>query len=135
MSARTLLYIAAVLLLLFALGHTIGFLTFHPKTAVGQAAWIAMQTAVLMPGHTNTWAGFYMGFGLFVTLFFVFAFVLARSSAEAPRVVATVTFALATTMLGSLVLSIAYFSMPPIVFSAVLLVVLLWAGARLQRAA
>ena len=34
--------IAAVVSLLFAVGHTVGFLTFRPKAAAGQAAMRAM---------------------------------------------------------------------------------------------
>jgi len=60
----TLLYrIASVLLLLFALGHTVGFLKFKPPTAEGVAVRDAMTNVHFqVSGRDYTYGGFYRGF-------------------------------------------------------------------------
>lgn len=71
--AATWFRITSVLLLLFAAGHTFGFLTFRPATAEGQAVWAAMNGVRFAAGHgTSSYRGFYVGFGLFVSSFYVF---------------------------------------------------------------
>ena len=138
-TARLLLYTAAVLMLVFAAGHTFGFLSFHPSTPEGQAAWAAMNSAPLTPGSPRpTYAGFYVGFGLFVTVFFLFeawlAFFAGRLATSEPRTARTFSLALAVVQLASLLLSVRYFSAPPVVFSAITLTLFAAAVWALQTA-
>lgn len=73
MKATTWFRISSVIALLFAVGHTLGFLTFRPATAEGRAVWEAMNNVHFAAKHgTYSYAGFYVGFGLFVTSFYVF---------------------------------------------------------------
>lgn len=121
MSAKVWFRCASILLLLFAAGHTFGFLAFHGETAGGAAVWQSMQHVVVANGHL-TYGGFYLGFGLFVTLFLLFAAWLswllgsmAQRSAHDARLVA---WALSLTQCVSLGLSVRYFFAPPAVLSA-----------------
>ena len=69
MRPTTLYRIAAVLLLLFACGHTAGFLSFKPSSPEGLAALSAMNSVAFdFEGNNRTYGGFYVGFGLTVTV-------------------------------------------------------------------
>jgi hypothetical protein len=77
MNASLLYRVSSVLLVLFALGHTIGF-------RKGDPAWNADNTVSSMrsvhfevQGFNRTYWDFFTGFGLFVTVFLLFAAVLA----------------------------------------------------------
>lgn len=85
MKATWLYRIAAILLLLFAAGHTIGFLKFVPPTPEGQAVLDAMNNVHLQPGAAYTYGGFYRGFGLFATVYFLFAAFVAWHLGELAR--------------------------------------------------
>ena len=128
---------AAVLLLIFTAGHTVGFLTFTPPTAQGVAVRDAMDHVVFfVKGTPHTYGGLYRGFGLFVSASLLFqawiAWVLgSMAKREAAGIVAlSVPFILFH--LGDMVLSWMYFSWPPLVFSG-LVVLCLSAGAMLAR--
>ncbi len=64
-----LLYrIASVLFVLFALGHTFGFLSFKPPSAEGLAVRDAMNNVHFQIGGANlSYGSFYTGFGLYVS--------------------------------------------------------------------
>jgi len=65
--------IAAGILLLFAIGHTAGFLAFQPATAEGRAVWESMLRVRFSDGHGSfSYGDFYIGFGLFVSAFLLF---------------------------------------------------------------
>jgi len=70
MTATPLYRTAAVVLVLFAAGHTAGFLTFRPSSPQGLAVWESMNSVHFeFAGSTYSYAGFYTGFGLTVTPF------------------------------------------------------------------
>jgi hypothetical protein len=70
--------IASILLLIFAAGHTIGFLTFKAATPDGQAVWSSMNSVRLPMGKSSfTYGNFYIGFGLFVSALFILEAFLA----------------------------------------------------------
>jgi len=78
MKATLLFRIAAVLLLLFATGHTIGFLSFTPPTPEGVAVRDAMSNVHFQVRNNSlSYGGFYRGFGLFVTAYLLFSAFLA----------------------------------------------------------
>ena len=70
--------IASILLLIFAAGHTLGFLTFKAPTPDGQAVWSSMNSVRLPMGKSSfTYGNFYIGFGLFVSALFILEAFLA----------------------------------------------------------
>jgi hypothetical protein len=114
---------AAVLLLLFAVGHTVGFLTFRPPNPEGRAVWNAMNSVTFSDGHSNfTYGGFYVGFGIFVSVFLLFSgwlsWMLAAIARRSPADARILAWGLAATQLINLVLCLRYFAVPPAVFSA-----------------
>jgi hypothetical protein len=137
MNARALYRIAAIALVVFALGHTAGFLTFRPPTAEAAAVRHAMDRVRFSVGGADlSYGGFYRGFGLFVTLYLLWtAFLcwnLGTLSARAPAATGALAWSLFAVQLGSLALSLIYFSAPPAVFSA-LVAACLGAAAWRQR--
>jgi hypothetical protein len=75
----TVLYrIASVLLILFAVGHTVGFLTFKAPSPEARAVWDAMNNVHFhVRSGSFSYGGFYIGFGLFVTAYMLFSAFLA----------------------------------------------------------
>lgn len=139
MTATLLYRIAAAVLLLFAAGHTFGFLSFRPSSAEGLAVYNAMNSVHFeFNGAARSYGEFYTGFGLMVTaylLFFAFlAWHLGGLAATRPQAIGVLAWAFAAVQLASFVLSIVYFFVVPAAMCAVILVCLLWA-ARLLRAA
>ncbi len=124
MKATWLFRITSILLMLFAILHTIGFLTFIPPTSDGQAALAAMNSAHLeKAGTTYTYGMFYRGFGLFLTVYLLFsayvAWYLGNVARSDPSVAGSLAAALAALQLANLVIAVVYFSPPPITFSAI----------------
>ncbi len=117
MKAATLYRTSAVLLVLFAVGHTIGFLTFKPPTQEALALRDAMTNVHFdVNGSQLSYGGFYRGFGLFVTAYLLFAALLAWRLATNPDPM--VAWSLCATQMVSLVLGWIYFSAPPAILSA-----------------
>jgi hypothetical protein len=125
MNSTWLFRIAAVLLVVFAVGHTAGFLSFRPPTNEGIAVYDAMKRVHFQIGRASfSYGGFYVGFGLFVTAYLLFAAVLAwqlgglaRTHADA---IGGLSWCLFAVQLASLALSWIFFSMAPVIFSAVI---------------
>jgi len=122
----TLLYrVAAVLLILFATAHTIGFLSFTPPTAEGLAVRAAMNTVHFqVRNHTYTYGNFYRGLGLSATVYLLFsaflAWQLGSLAVKYPQAVRPLGWMLSIVQIASLILSVIYFSAPPVIFSALL---------------
>ena len=133
MNATLLYRIAAVLLILFALGHTIGFLKFKPPTTEGIAVRDAMkQVHFQVRGRDYSYGGFYVGFGLFNSVYLLFAALLAwqlgNLAGRSPQAIGAVGWAFCLVMVASLVLCWLYFNMIAVAFSAVLAVCTGWAA-------
>jgi hypothetical protein len=121
--AKLLYRIAAVLFVLFAAGHTAGFLTFRPKTPDALAVQQAMRSVHFDMGSTSgvTFNGFYTGFGLFVSAYLLFSAFLAwrlsmATAAEAPMA-RTLAWMLFTIQVASVALCLSYFGPVQAVFS------------------
>ena len=116
--------IAAVVNLLFAIGHTAGFLTFRPKSAEGQAAIKAMAVVFSEDGTRFSYDGFYTGFGLSCTLAMlliaIWSWWLGNLARTMPRATIAPGAALMAYQIGGLVLAVLYFPAPAIMFSALL---------------
>jgi hypothetical protein len=126
MKASTFYRIAAVLLLLFDAGHTSGFPWSDPKWAVDLGP--MRSTHFYIMGSSRTYWDFYVGFGLFVSVFLLLAVVLAWQLGglrpESLALMRSTAWAFALCFAAITVLSWKYFFIIPIVFSAVTTLVL-----------
>ena len=124
----TLLYrIAAIIFVLFAVGHTYGFLSLRPASPEGRAVLDAMNKVHFdVGGRSFTYGGFYRGFGLSCTVSLILsAFLcwhlgqLARSNPAAIGALGWVFFA---AQVVGVVLSFRYFGVPPMILSSIVTV-------------
>lgn len=121
--AKTLYRVAAVLFLLFAAGHTAGFLTFRPTAADAIAVLDGMNRVHFdMGGTSASWMGFYTGFGLFVSVYLLFSALLAWRLGSAGEVEATIVRTIAwmlfVAQLVSIGLCLRYFGPVQAAFAA-----------------
>ena len=123
MSASVLYRIASVLLLLFAAGHTLGFRRVDPRWGVAAPIESLRSTHFQVQGMSRTYWGFYVGFGLFVSVLLVFAAVLAWQLGAVPKEVlvamAVVRWGFAVCLVAVTYLSWQYFFIAPVIFSGV----------------
>lgn len=129
MSTAWLYRTAAVLLVLFAVLHTIGFLGFKPPTPEGRAVLESMNTVHFnLDGKSFSFGEFYRAFGLLVTVYLLFsayvAWVLSRVSVKG------LSWGLFAVQAASLVLAVIYFSTPQISFTGILALCTGWAAVR-----
>src|SRR5690349_24210425 len=136
MQASMFYRIAAVLLLLFAAGHTLGFRQSDPKWGV-DALLASMQSIHFdVQGFSRTYWDLFVGAGFFVSVFLLFAAVLAWQlgglSAEALGLMRPTAWALALCFLAVTILSWRYFFSLPIVFLTLITVCLAaaWLSAK-----
>jgi len=140
MKARRWFRVSAVILLLFAIGHTSGFLTFRPPSAAGQAVFAAMNNVRFSAGGTTvSYGDFYRGFGLSISasqLFFAWlAWLLGSMAYRDPESARRIAWAMVGLQLVGLVLSLRYFSVPPAMLSIVSAVSLSMGALSIARAA
>ena len=116
---------ASVLLLLFAAGHTLGFR--RPTEGTGSASVAELMRSVhfTVQSYSRTYWDFYVGFGLFVTVFLLFSAVLSwQLGGLRPEVFATTpraaTWGLAICFLAVAILTWRYFFVAPGVFSTLI---------------
>ena len=137
LSTRVIYRIAAVLILLFDVGHTAGYPWSDPSWGVDLGAIQSSHFKVL--GFTRTYWNFYVGFGLFVSVFLllaaIFAWQLSSLPAETLRLLRGSAWALSVCFAAVTVLSWMYFFTIPIAFSGVITVCLIVAAWRSARAA
>jgi hypothetical protein len=121
MKASMFYRIAAVLLLLFAAGHTSGFPWSDPAWGVDLGSMRSTHFNIM--GFSRTYWDFYVGSGLFVSVFLLLAVVLAWQlgglPAETLALMRGTTWAFALCFAAITVLSWKYFFIIPIVFSIV----------------
>ena len=127
--------IAAVLILLLDLGHTVGYPWSDPTWGVDLSAIQSSHFNVL--GFSRTYWNFYVGFGLFNSVFLLLAAMLAWQlsslQAETLRLVRSTAWALTVCFAAVTVLSWMYFFTIPIAFSSVITVCLFvgaWRSAK-----
>lgn len=125
--------LASYTLGLFALGHTLGALVNTPRfgSASDQVVRMMRSVAVLAQGTRTTWYNFYLAFGYFDAVFFLFSMVVAwflgSKLPQERRALWPITWALLASQVAGLVISQRWLFPAPIVFSGVL-VFLLGAG-------
>jgi len=132
MKASVFHRIAAVLLLLFAIGHTVGFLQSDPKWGVETLLASMRSIHFDVQGFSRTYWDFFVGFGLFVTVFLLLAAAVAwqlgRLPAETLARMRGIAWTFALCFVAITVLSGRYFFIVPIVFSVVITVCLIAAA-------
>jgi hypothetical protein len=137
MKASLFYRIAAVLVLLFDVGHTLGFRQVDPTWGVDTLLGSMRSTHFDILGFSRTYWDFYVGFGLFVTVFLLLAAVLAWQlgglPAETLALMRVTVWAFAVCFAAITVLSWRYFFTIPIVFSTLITVCLIaaaWLSAK-----
>jgi len=140
MNATNWFRATAVILLLFALAHTAGFVRFVPDTAEGAAVRDAMSSVQFsIGGRQFTYRDFYNGFGFSVTVYLTFCAVLAWQlgalARTNPQLVTGIAWVFAATQAATLVVSVIYFFTPPIISSLLVAVTATVAAWLTQRAA
>lgn len=143
MKARILYRISAVVLLLFAAGHTFGFRQNNPEWGADAVLGLMRSVHFDAQGFTRTYWDFFSAFGFFTSVFLLFAAVLAwllgGLPAETLVRVRGIAWALAIGFVAFTALSWRYAFTTPIVFSVVVTVCLtaaaLLSGGRQTRPA
>lgn len=137
MSPALLYRIASVLLVLFGLGHQLGFRRVDPRWGVDSTIETLKATRFNVQGMTRTYWDFFSGFGFFVTVLLFFAAILAFQlgglSKETLRSLGVVTWSFALAFVVISVLTWRYFFIAPLIFSSLVAVCLLmaaWSSAR-----
>lgn len=125
--------LAAYVLALFAIGHTLGALANVPRLgpASDQVVEMMRSVGVVAQGAHTSWYNFYLAFGYFDTIFFLFSLVVAWSLGgklpQERRALRPIAWALFASWLAGLVIAQRFLFPVPVVFCAVL-VLLLGAG-------
>jgi hypothetical protein len=124
--------IASVLLLLFALGHTLGFRQNNPEWAAGSVIDAMRSLHFDAQGFKRSYWDFFSAFGLFFTVFLLFAAVLAWQLSSLPveifARVRPMAWALAICFAAVTALSFKYAFTTPIVFSVLITICLITAA-------
>ena len=132
MKASFLFRVASVLLILFAVGHTLGFRRVDPRWGVDSLIAQLRSTHFAVQGFSRSYWDFFTGFGLFVTMLLLFAAVVSWQLGGLPREVLStmplITWSLAICFLLVTVLSYRYFFIVPVIFSGVIAVCLILAA-------
>jgi hypothetical protein len=138
MKASLLYRIASVLIVLYAAGHTFGFRQINPAWGIGDLIRSMQTTTFDTQGFSRTYWDFYVGFGLFVTVFLLLAAVLTwQLGSLSPAALAPLrltSWALTLSFGAALFLSWRYFFWIPVIFAGVIFLCLLAATLLSSRA-
>src|SRR6266699_758731 len=137
MKASRFYRIAAVLLLLFAVGHTLGFRQSDPTWGVDTLLGSMRSIHFDVQGFSRTYWDLFVGAGLSVGVFYLFAAILAWQlgglPAETLALMRGTAWGFALCFAAITVVSLRYLFILPIVFSMVItvcLIVAAWFSAR-----
>jgi hypothetical protein len=137
MKASLLYRIASVLLLLFAIGHTLGFRQTNPEWGIGPLIDSMRSIHFDAQGFNRTYWDFFSAFGLFFSVFLLFAAVLAWQlgglPAETLARMRRTAWALAICFVAVTAVSWRYAFTTPIVFSAIITMCLIAAAWRAAK--
>src|SRR5947207_11297202 len=132
MKAPILYRISSVLLLFFAAGHTFGFRQNNPEWRADTVLGMMQSIHFDAQGFNRTYWDFFSAFGLFFSVFLLFAAVLAwllgGLPAETLARVRSIAWALAICFVAVTALSWRYAFTTPIVLSIRLTLCLTWAA-------
>ena len=134
MSSVILYRISAVLLLLFALGHQLGFRKVNPRWGVASLVDGMKATHFSVQGARRTYWDFFSGFGFFVTVLLLLSAVLAWQFAGLPAAtlasLRVVLWAFAGCYVVIAALTWRYFFLAPVLFSVLVALGLVLAAWR-----
>jgi hypothetical protein len=137
MRAPVFYRIAAVLILLFDVGHTLAFRQSDPSWGVDTLRASMQSIHFNVQGFTRTYWDFFVGAGFNVSVFLLFAAVIAWQIGGLPAETLTrvrgIGWALALCFVALTFLSWRYFFILPLVFSiliAVCLIIAVWLSAK-----
>ena len=134
MKASLLYRVAAVLLVLFATGHQLGFRQVDPRWGVSTLIESLRSTSFEVQGARRTYWDFFTGFGFFVTVLLLLSAVLAWQIGGLPPATLGAlrlllwSFAICYVVIA--LLTWRYFFAVPLVFSALVAICLLLAAWR-----
>jgi hypothetical protein len=121
MNASLLYRISSGLLVLFALGHTIGFRRVDPRWNADSVVNGMRSVSFHVLGFNRSYWDFFSGFGFFASVFLVFSAILAwqfgSMSREALAAIPVVRWSFAACFVLIAGLTWRYFFIPPGVFS------------------
>jgi hypothetical protein len=137
MRVSVLYRIAAVLIVLFAIGHTLGFRQFDPSWGVEALVGSMRSIQFDVQGFSRTYWDFFVGSGFSVSVFLLFAAVVAWQlsglSAETLALMRGISWGLALSFVALTILSWSYFFFLPILFTVLITVCLVaaaWLSAK-----
>ena len=137
MKASLFYRIASILLMLFAAGHTFGFRQNNPEWGADAVLGLMRSIRFDAQGFTRTYWDFFSAFGLFFSVFLLFAAVLAWQLGGLPPEIFTrmrrTAWALAICFVAVTALSWRYAFTTPIVFSTLItafLIAATWLSAK-----
>ena len=137
MKASFFYRIASVLLVLFAIGHTLGFRQNNPAWGVGAVLDLMRSIHFDAQGFSRTYWDFFSAFGLFFSVFLLFTAVLAWQLGGLPAEIFArmrgTAWALAISFAAVTALSWRFAFTIPIVFSATITLCLIaaaWLSAK-----
>ena len=132
MKASIFYRVAAVLLLLFAAGHTLGFRQSDPKWGVDGLLGSMRSIQFDVQGFNRTYWDLFVAGGLSVGVFYLFAAILAWQLGSLPKetlaLMRGIAWAFALCFAALTVVSWTYLFVLPIVFSLVITVCLISAA-------
>ena len=132
MKASLLFRIASVLLILFAVGHTLGFRRIDPRWGIDSLINQLRSTHFNVQGFSRTYWDFFTGFGLFVTVLLLFAAIVSWQIGGLPReslsAMSLITWGMAICFVIVTFLSYQYFFIVPVIFSGAIAVCLILAA-------
>ena len=132
MKASIFYRVAAVLLLLFAAGHTLGFRQSDPKWGVDGLLGSMRSIHFDVQGFNRTYWDLFVAAGLSVGVFYLFAAILAWQLGSLPKetlaLMRGIAWAFALCFAALTVVSWTYLFVLPIVFSLVITVCLISAA-------
>jgi hypothetical protein len=140
MRAAVWFRVTAGIMLLFAVGHTYGFLSFQPPTAEGRAVFAAMRDVHFSVGNaTFSYGRFYRGFGLSIAASQLFmawlAWQLGSMAKRGMMDVRKIAWGMVVLQLVGVALALLYISVMPALFSLVTVLTLAAAAMSMRRPA
>jgi hypothetical protein len=132
MKATVLYRIASILLLVFAVGHTVGFRHVDPAWGIDGLTQLMRSAHFNADGFDRTYWDFFVGFGLFVTALMLLASLVAWQLGSLPgATLASMrlsTWGFVVCFAFVAFLSWRYFFLVPLIFSIAILLCLTWAA-------
>ena len=129
--SKNLYTVATVLLILFAVGHGLGFRQVDPNWHAGQVVQAMQYTTMNVQGLQRTYWSFFTGFGFTITVLFLFSAVVAWTLGHSAsgRDLALLRWSLAVSYVVIAALSWRYIFLVPGIFATVVAVCLIAAAA------